>query len=295
MDNELPANELHRWVIMTEACLNKTKPDKGGFIRPKRARRLNTLVGKESVHRSMLIWDRILKAAQARRFKVRMEKEPPCRTIVIVDGEELSVSIKEKTTRKEHIATPEEMELAKGYTHLFQPPKWDLLPSGKLVLAIDSWEDNRMINEVTWTDGEKKRIEDRLDSISEVLLDVAKELKERRIRREEWRRKQEDERRKEKEARRLRVREKKRLKKLTKQVSVWKRAVAMRRLVQAVREEAIRRHGGIEPGSLLENWIQWADGQADRIDPVPALAMMGNPHNSAERQAKRPAVSSPCM
>ncbi len=47
----------------------------------------------------MLIWDRILKAVEASKFKIRMEKEPPCRTIVTVDGEELNITLKEKSAR----------------------------------------------------------------------------------------------------------------------------------------------------------------------------------------------------
>ena len=162
MENELPANERHPWVVMTEACLNKAKPDEDGLIRPSKIKRLNVCVGKESVHRSMLIWDRILKAIEG-KFKVRMEKEPPCRTIVTVDGEELSIGLKEKLNRREHVPTPEEKERAKGYSQLFQRPTWDHIPSGKLVLTIDYFNiHNHKINEVTWTDGERKRIEDRL-------------------------------------------------------------------------------------------------------------------------------------
>jgi hypothetical protein len=212
-----------------------------------------------------------------------MEKEPPYRTIVTVGGEELSVSVKEKMTRKEHVATPEELELAKQYVYLCQPPKWDWLPSGKLVLAIDSFQDeSRKISEVTWTDGEKKHIEDRLDAIAKVLRDVAKELKERRVRAEEWRQKQKEEQRQRREARRLRRLEKRKLRLLKKQLSAWKQAVSMRRFIQAVRDQAIRRHGGIQPGSPLETWVQWAKGQADRIDPVLSLAAGENLEPKAE-------------
>ncbi len=278
MDNELPANELHRWVVTTEACLNKTKPDEDGVIRPSKVKRLNVCVGKESVHRSMLIWDLILKAIEG-KFKVRMEKEPPCRTIVTVDGEELSIGLKEKTARKDHIPTPAEEIEMKRYKHLHDVPKWDFLPSGKLVLAIDYVNVHKeLVNQVKWTDGEKKTVEDRLGAIVEVLIDVAKDLKEGRERAKEWQRKWDEERRQEKEARRLRVEERKRIKRLKKQVSTWKLAASIRRFINAVREEAARR-GGIEPGSPLDKWVQWAEGQAAKIDPVRSL-LAGEPGES---------------
>jgi hypothetical protein len=54
-------------------------------------------------------------------------------------------------------------------------PKWDYTPTGILVLSID----HEKSNQHKWTDG-KKRIEDRLTSFAEVLVDVAKDVKESR-------------------------------------------------------------------------------------------------------------------
>ncbi|MEI7685087.1 MAG: SEC-C domain-containing protein [Planctomycetota bacterium] len=267
--NANTSTELHPWVVLTQACLERAKPNGDGLIHSAKVRRLNVCVGKESIQRAMHIWDRILKAVEASRFKIRMEKESPCRTIVTVDGEELSIGIKEKLARKEHVPTAEEIGLAKRYTHLFQPPKWDLRPSGNLVLTIDRKScDDRTRNELKWTDSEKKRIEDRLTSFGDVLSDVAKHIKESRARAEEWEREREEERRIEREARRVRIEEKRRFKKFTKQLAAWRMARSMRGFIQAVREEATRRPEAIEPGSALDQWIHWAERHAAAIDPV---------------------------
>src|SRR5262245_49150904 len=89
------STEYHPWVVLTQACLERTKPGQDWLLRTDKINRLNVCVSKESIQRAMLIWDRILKAVEASEFKIRMEKEAPCRTIVTVDGEELNITLKE--------------------------------------------------------------------------------------------------------------------------------------------------------------------------------------------------------
>ena len=84
---------------------------------------------------------------------------------------------------------------------------------------------------------------------------------------EEQQRAEEEEWRREKEADRLQAEEKKRIAKLAKQLSAWEHACSIRRLIHAVREAAARR-GDTVPGGPVDQWIRWAEGHADAIDPV---------------------------
>lgn len=274
MDIKVPADsseELHPWVVMTEACLSRTKPDPDGLIRPEKLKRLNVCVSKASIRRSMSIWNRILKAVEG-KFKFRMEPEYPCRTIVLVDGLELSIGVREKLIRREHVPTPEEAERARGFTHFFQPPTYEYEPSGKLVLMIDYvHSDKSKSNQVTWTDYDKKRIEDRLEPIADVLAKVVMKMKMNWARGEEMQRQRAEERRQQEEAARLQAEEEMRISLLKKQVRFWEEVSSIRRLIHAVREEAIRRHGGIEPGGPLEKWLQWAATQAEKNDPISSI------------------------
>ncbi|HTU22443.1 MAG TPA: hypothetical protein VMG10_30665 [Gemmataceae bacterium] len=220
----------------------------------------------------MAIWDRLLKAVEASGFKVRMEREYPGRTIVTVDDEELSVRLREKVSRTEHVPTEAEKERMERFKHLHGVPVWDHRPSGKLVLTIDYLNcHNQTVNQVTWTDNDKKRIEDRLDSVSNVLEEVAKDLKRRRALWEERERTMKEEERRRQEAARLEAEEKKRIEQLQRQASAWTVACSIRQFVQAVRQEAARRTGAIEPGGLLDDWLQWAERHAASIDPVAAV------------------------
>jgi hypothetical protein len=225
----------------------------------------------------MLIWDNILKEIESAGHKRRITKEEPCQTLVTVDGEELSIGLKEKTTRKEHVPTPEEIRRSKPYTHLFQPPKWVYVPSGTLTLKID--HDGR--NQLNWTDTDKKRIEDRLTSFADVLVEIAKEIKECRARAEEWKRQSTEEERRRHEAARHRAEENRRIEELERQASSWRKACSIRQFVEAVREEAIRRTGGIEPGGPLDLWIQWAERHVNALDPVGSVLAKAIPAETA--------------
>lgn len=42
----------------------------------------------------------------------------------------------------------------------------------------------------------------------------------------------------------------------------------IRAFTAAVREEHLRRHGEIEPGSDMALWLEWATDYASRVDPL---------------------------
>ena len=269
------ATGLHPWVKLTQARLEKAKPGLYDILLYPGPSRLNVLVSKAAIPRSMAIWDRLLKAVEASGFKVRMEREYPGRTVVTVDGEELPVRLREKVSRTEHVPTEAEKESMEQFHYLHGVPTWDYRPSGKLVLTIDYLNcHNQSVNEVTWSDSDKKRIEDRLGSVSNVLEEVSKDLKRRTALWEERERTMREEERRRQEAARLEAEEKKRIEQLERQAAAWTVACSIHQFVQAVRQEATRRRGAIEAGDPLGQWFQWAERHAASIDPV-AVVLAG--------------------
>src|SRR5207302_487051 len=102
------------------------------------------------------------------------------------------------------VPTEAEKERMERFNHLYSGQTWDHRPSGKLILTIDYLNcHNQTVNQVTWTDSDKKRIEDRLDSFSDVLGEVAKDLKRRRALSEERERTMKGEDRRRQDAARL--------------------------------------------------------------------------------------------
>lgn len=269
---------LHPWVKLTQASLERAKPGTCDALLHPGPNRLNVLVSKEAIPRSMLIWDRVLKAVGASGFKARMEGEYSARTIVTVDGLKLSLRLREKLSRTEHVPTDAEKERMERFKHLHGVPTWDQRPSGKLVFTIDLVNcHDQTVNQVTWTDTDKKPIEDRLDSVSDVLLETAKGLKRRMALWEERERTMRAEERGRQEAARLEAEEKARIAQLEKQASAWAVACSIRQFVLAVRQEAIRRTGAIEAAGPLDQWLQRAERHAASVDPVAAVLAGTNP------------------
>lgn len=268
-----PTNDLHPWVAQTKAYLDKAQPGNDGLIRASHSNRLNLCVGKGSVQRATQIWNRILKSAEVSDFKIRMGKEYPWRTVFIVDGENFSLTLKEKTTRVAHVPSSAEQMAMKRLTHLHGVPSWDYRPSGTLALAIDYLNcHNQTVNQVTWTDGKKKSIEDRLDTFGDVLLRLAKDIKLKRAWAEEQYRGREEEERQRKEAERLQAEEKQRADQLEHQAAKWMLSCSIRQFIDAVRHEATRLRGTApEPGSPLALWIQGAERLARGVDPVGSI------------------------
>lgn len=229
--------------------------------------RLDVLVCKDSILRAMSIWDEILTSIEKKGYKVRLGNAYPFRTVITVDGEDLCIRVREKIIRSEHVPNQ-----AQPFRHLFTTTTWDYRPSGKLILTIDYLNcHNQTVNQITWNDTGKKRIEDRLISITEVMEKVANDLKRKRAWAEERDRIWKEEQRQREEVARQEALEEKRGEQLQQQASAWTLASSIRQFIEAVREEATRRGGAIDKESPLGRWLEWAERQADALDPVDDL------------------------
>lgn len=263
------ATGLHPWVKLTQASLEKAKPGMYDVLLYPGIGRLNVEVSKGAITRSMLIWDRLLRTMESNGLEVKLTTAYPARTIVTVDGEPLSIRLRERVSRIEQVQTAAERERMEQLNLTHYGPTWDYRPSGNLILTIDHVNcHNQTLTEVTWADTPKRRIEDRLDSFADVLVKAVKEMKRRWAAAKERDRIRNEEQRKREDAARLQVEEKKRKEELERQASGWTVACSIRHFIHAVQDEAVRRRGGIDPGSPLEHWLQWAERHAASIDPV---------------------------
>jgi len=95
---------------------------------------------------------------------------------------------------------------------------------------------------------------------------VAKRFDQEKREREEQQRREERARRE--EIARLRNEEQARLDKLRSDASNWHEAQRIRSYLSAVRDTAIKKFGVIQPGSESEEWLIWAEDQAERLDPL---------------------------
>ena len=61
--------------------------------------------------------------------------------------------------------------------------------------------------------------------------------------------------------------EEKKIKVLEREAIRWQRAERIREYIEAVRRDAVRKTDSKDRAKILE-WVEWAERQADRIDPL---------------------------
>lgn len=263
---------LHPWICRTWRSLDKSTHEYHGLLRPEGNQALNVQVGRESIKRSMLICDQLLKAIDAQGFKVRSEDKYPFRTIVSVDGVQLSIVLREKTCRREHVPTTEERARMQRYPHLYPAPEWEYCPSGRFVFKIDYVNCHReSVNQVTWADSDRKLIEERLGTVVDLFSKVVRDIKRKIAWSEQDARERQEKERQRHEFARREAEEQKQRSELEQQAKSFEAACSLRRLIGCVRDEATSRQGKIDAESPIGRWIEWASRHADTLDPVPVV------------------------
>ena len=139
-----------------------------------------------------------------------------------------------------------------------------LEPTG--ILSIEVWKYYAEGLQKTWRDRESVRLEEQLPKCVAGMMRIA--LKERAER--DKREKEEQEKQKRIDEVRAELRqiekEEKKIRALEREAIQWRRAERLRAYIEAVRRDAVRRTDPEDHAAVLK-WIEWAERQADRIDP----------------------------
>ena len=103
----VPASLLdpHRLTARSHAALEKGKPDERGIIMSRNKICLDIRVTRASIDRACRIMDALLKALNARGYRVTVGEKDKVKTVVLVDGEALEIGIDEKIRRTNHVLT----------------------------------------------------------------------------------------------------------------------------------------------------------------------------------------------
>ncbi|MFA6148003.1 MAG: hypothetical protein WC899_07335 [bacterium] len=218
-------------------------------------------VGPASLDRVLRIYDALFKAVEYLGGKsgigelvgeYRRSKRP---TFVILLGEKVEIAITEKTRRRDHVLTPEELkDKAKG--RYFYAPRYDYHPTGELTFKIISIGGGSCKTE--WTESSRRPLE---SNLGDVLEGIRRFAAHRIAEREDEARKSAE---KEiilarlAELRGRREEEKHRFEHLEFEVGRWSEARSIRAFAEAAQQTRLRD----------ENWVRWALEQADRVDPL---------------------------
>jgi hypothetical protein len=256
----------HPYVALTEKILRNAKHENSGMIYS-RMDCLDISVSRGNLGRALRIMNALIKALEARGFKVLLPKKDESNphssyvTSVSILGETIEFGLREFIKRTEREPVPDEK---KRYSWYYE--RYDYTPSGKLILSIKNSIGTGLRK--NWSDGKKHRVEDSLNDFVVGLIKAAVDMRAWKLERErqhrEWQEKE-----------RLRFEEEKRRREqeelfqcLSNDTSAWHKSRNIRAYADAVKHAVIKEHGEILSGSKLDKWLAWAYSQADRTDPL---------------------------
>lgn len=258
----------HRLVARTLKSLESARPDAKGRLRPRTNGCLDVAVTPATVDRAMRILDAAIKALEARSFRVKAGVGDPPQTVVEALGETISFMMEEWIRRVE-LPPPEKDDSL--YFHLYgrSEPEYEYVPSGELRLIITnapSYEVQR-----TYRDSAGRRIETARNCFIDGVAKAAETIRRNRDEAKREREERAELERQAKEAERIREEEEERVRKFEGQLAAWGDSERLRDFIARVRERAEQVGRDSSPGSRLGQWLAWAEGRAERLDPIDRL------------------------
>lgn len=271
---ELEANEVtvpdvltdpHPAVARSLKLLGKAKPGADGLVHVADPTCLPVTVSPQQLDRALRIMDSLLKAFDARGYAVTIGNEDRRELKVVVADEPITFFLCEDLDKAPRPMTPQQKQDFEKY-HWKPRQEYDHSPSGTLALHVNAnlWNGMRR----RWSDSTKRPLEKGLNSFLAGVVKVAVAVRAERLDHERRDREQKDRERRRKELFIAQEKEKERLAHLDREVASWHKAQEIRAYVETVRNLCLKKHGRIDAGSEMDQWIKWAMDQADRYDPL---------------------------
>jgi hypothetical protein len=252
----------HTLVASAIKHFEKAKTQRSGFVTPQRGNGLYVLVTPSCVARAIRLADALLKALEAKGYKLGTKKGEDGGVCVEIDGQEVGVSIEEDIDHSGH--TPTKFELARKKREFwFRIPKYDERPSGRISFIIDNTNGGWR----RWREGSRWKQEQRIDKVVLGIERAAAALKAARLESERRHREWEEESKRREEATRLQAEERSRVQAVGEIVYRWRLARDVRSLMAELGAVS-KGEGDAGQKQDLSEFVTWAIAYADRIDPV---------------------------
>ncbi len=255
-----PSAKPHVLIRRTSTRLRSRKrKDERGVLLPKEPGGLDVAVTAETIDRALQVMSQVLGVLESRGFTI--EVTGTNRTAACINGQRVHFGIEETirrdVTQKPRVPQPKE--------------SWDYdrivtyQATGKLQLIIYSgtWRSNAVRKR--WTDAKIQRVENLIADFVVALMRTAVVL-----RREEEENKQRELERQRRAQEMIKLREQieaeeKRVKQFDQWVESWERAERLRRFIAFYAETTSK--WSADRQLHYKEWIEWANRQADRVDP----------------------------
>jgi hypothetical protein len=261
----------HPLIKQSSELLKACEPSDFGLLEPPKKGCLDIVVSKNTLRRALRIMDTIIKSLEKRGHGVFLSESSTKTKILDVT---VSFGINEKLTTKKK--QPKDHDLGGYYKFGHSLFVEERVPSGNLCLTIHDearyWSYGCQQN---WNDGKKQRLEDRIGSFIEGLVNVAfatmehiRQEEEEKRKRIEYEKKRRDERRRKAELKKRYHEEQQRVLNLISDAENWDKAKTIRAYIQEIERLASIGKLPLDLDRDVEEWLKWARAQADRLDPL---------------------------
>jgi hypothetical protein len=260
-----PGSEIHPIATKIRSALEKAKQSESGALMSDGEWCSLLAVSKGALERSLLIIDALFRTFEARGFATAFEKEKKTASVEI-DKVRVTFALEEVLDRKERELTPAQQKDKIKNPWRYRYPEYFKVPSGRLCLKIThpTWGVSRL----SWTDGKRQRVEDRLNDFMAAVRNEAVEQLRMEKHWEEQKRKREEEERLAEERRKRRLAEQRKLWGLLVESVNWQQSQQIRSYVEAIKRKAQQLGESAQQDQELNDWIEWALRQADSLDPL---------------------------
>jgi hypothetical protein len=259
----------HPLIEKTRLLLNEARSRNGEKLWASReAEWLDLRVTKNCLARALRGMAVVIHMLEREGFKLVVEKKQSESTNAIIYGEDIRFGIVEKSRQIKSTTT------SGSYTY----NQVTLEPTGILSLEVWNYCPERLRR--AWRDSERAKLEEYLPASIAGMMKIALAARARR-----------DAEEKKEQARQKRIdevravleqieKEEKKIKALEREAIAWHRAERIREYIAAVRRDAVRKTDPEDQAKVLE-WVEWAERQADRIDPLKP-----SPHSLVDQKQK---------
>jgi hypothetical protein len=259
----------HPLIEKTRLLLNEARSRDGEKLWASReAEWLDLRVTKNCLARALRGMAVVIHMLEREGFKLVVEKKQSESTNAIIYGENIRFGIVEKSRQIKSTTT------SGSYTY----NQVTLEPTGILSLEVWNYCPERLRR--AWRDSERAKLEEYLPACIAGMMKIALAARARR-----------DAEEKKEQARQKRIdevravleqieKEEKKIKALEREAIAWHRAERIREYIAAARRDAVRKTDPENQAKVLE-WVEWAERQADRIDPLKP-----SPHSLVDQKQK---------
>ena len=257
----------HPWVSQANEDLAIQEPQATGLISSSNNSPIHLEVSRDSANRALRIMDALIKTWEHLEYPIQPG------LVVQIQDVDIGVSISEKLDSFQK--TIDEEDLSGRYKFRYLQQARIRKPSGKLEIRLDHPIAHGLGLRRAWGDTSTKDLEEMLNRVINGMVTFAMQIKnkekENRKHREEEHRKQmirQEKLRLLQEKKKQQQVESERVNDLMKFSRNWNESQQLRSFIEARKQSYLRNHDEIEAGSDMEQWLQWAIDQADRLDPL---------------------------